>query len=102
MVNSDWKSSTSSPVFSGLRDLYFPAPFADTVIVTLCGVKLLHKRSKVMEGTAAAFWPPIAAEFRSLLWAEGVRAACRNVTANSSQRKMTPLRFILKLLDNEC
>src|SRR6478672_11673252 len=100
MVNSVWKSSTSSPVFSGLRELYFAAPFADTVRVTLCGVKLLHKRSNVIEGAATEFWPAPAEEFCSSFCAGSVCTARKKTADNNSQRKITLPRLILKLLGN--
>src|SRR6476646_12139131 len=99
MVNSVWKSSTSSPAFSGLRELYFAAPFAQTVNVTLCGVKLLHKRSNVIEGAATEFWPAPAEEFCSSFCTGSVCPTSR-VVDNNSQRKITLPRLILKLLGN--
>src|SRR5258708_22632961 len=93
MVNSVLYISISSPVLAGLLELYFVAPFADTVIVMLCGVKSFQTRVKAIDG--------IAAGFCSALCAGSCCPFSRIMAGNNSHRRMTA-RFIWKMLDSDC
>src|SRR6476661_5458951 len=90
MLNSVWKSSTSSPVLPGLFELYFVAPLAETVNVTLCGVNASHTRVKEIDAPAEEFW--------SAFWARSVRPAGRTAAGNSSANRIMLARFILRPL----